>query len=168
MAIDLLLALLLTQATPVAVADQDAARTKLAKIEAASHQSWLERDLDALRRLMAPEFHFVVMNGELETRAQILGEGADVSVRRPSPLKVHRLAVEPQQVLIRGTTATVISIMEIDAAVRGRPLPPRMRVLSVFSREDNEDWKLVARSITPILQPGSQSAPTPPGANPQQ
>ncbi len=168
MAIDLFVALLLTQAAPASAPDDDTARTELAELEAASHQSWLERDHDALRAVMAPEFHFVVMNGALETRAEILGEGMDVSARGPSPLSVRRVTVQPQQVMIRGTTATVISIMDIDASVRGRPLPPRMRVLSVFSREDDDNWMLLARSITPILQPVSRSAAMRIGANPHE
>ena len=145
---------LLAQPAPVAVAPQPAAeREQLAAIEAASHQSWHRGDTEALARLMAPDFHFVVMNGAVETRAEILGEGPSAAGRAPSALQVRNLRVEPDRVVIRGTTAAVISTLHIDATARGRPLPPQMRVLSVFVREDGA-WKLLARSITPLLRPG--------------
>ena len=147
---------LLAQPGPVAAAPQQTAeREQLAAIEAASHQSWHLGDTDALARLMAPEFHFVVMNGAVETRAEILGEGPDSAGRTPSPLQVRSLRAEPDRVVIRGTTGAVISTLHLDATVRGRPLPPQMRVLSVFVREDGA-WKLLARSITPLLRPGVQ------------
>ena len=144
---------LLAQPGAVAVAPQPTAeREQLASIEAASHQSWHLGDTDALARLMAPEFHFVVMNGAIETRAEILGEGPHSAGRGPSALQVRNLHVEPDRVVIRGTTGTVISTLHIEATVRGRPLPPQMRVLSVYVREDG-GWKLLARSITPVLRP---------------
>lgn len=147
---------LLAQPAPVAVASQQTAEhEQLAAIEAASHQSWHLGDTDALAQLMAPEFHFVVMNGAIETRAEILGEGPYSAGRTPSPLKVRDLHVEPDRVVIRGTTGAVISTLHIDATVRGRPLPSQMRILSVFVRED-DGWKLLARSITPLLRPGVQ------------
>ena len=147
---------LLTHSTPAAAAPQPTAeREQLAAIEAASHQSWHRGDTEALAELMAPEFHFVVMNGALETRAEILGEGPFSENRRPSPLQVRNLHVDPEQVVIRGTTAAVISTLQIDATVRGRQLPSQMRILSVFTREDGS-WKLLARSITPMLGPGVQ------------
>jgi ketosteroid isomerase-like protein len=130
-------------------------REQLAAIEAASHQSWHRGDTDALAELMAPEFHFVVMNGALETRAEILGEDIRPEDRVPSPLQVRNLRVEPERVLIRGATAAVISILHIDATARGRQVPPQMRILSVFTRE-GEGWTLLARSITPMQQPAIQ------------
>lgn len=37
-------------------------------IEARSHQQWLDRDLEALDRLMAPEFRYVTMNWAVEPK----------------------------------------------------------------------------------------------------
>lgn len=130
--------------SPFPTAEQE----QLAAIETASHQDWHNGDTEALAALMAPEYHFVVMNGALEGRAEIVG-GAGASAGR-RPLQVRSLRVEPERVAIRGTTATVISELHVDASARGRQLPPRMRILSVFVREDS-GWKLFARSITPVL-----------------
>ncbi len=147
---------LVAQPAPATVAPPHVAEhAQLAAIEAASHQSWHRGDIAALAKLMAPEFHFVVMNGAVETRAEVLGEGPYSEPRGPSPLQVRSLHVEPEQVVIRGPTAAVISTLNIDATARGRQLPSHMRILSVFAREDGS-WKLFARSITPILGTGAQ------------
>jgi ketosteroid isomerase-like protein len=145
---------LFVQPAPAA-AQQNAEQQQLAAIEAQSHLSWHQGDIDALAQLMTPDFHFVVMNGAVETRAEVLGEGKHAGPRGPSPLQVRSLRVEPEQVVISGPTAAVISTLHIDATARGRQLAPRMRILSVFAREE-DDWKLFARSITPILGAGPQ------------
>ena len=123
----------------------------LRAIEAESHRQWLRGDSAALAELMAEEFRFVVMNGAVERRAEIVGAG-----RRPRRIEVQGLEVEPGEAAISGDTAVLISTLRLDASVAGRPLPERMRVLSVYAREAGR-WRLLARSITPIL-------PLPPGA----
>jgi ketosteroid isomerase-like protein len=122
----------------------------LFSIEAQSHQQWLEGNLAALDELMAKEFHFVVMNGAVETKADVVaapysGEGA---------LRVTSLKVEPETLVLRGDAAIVISVLRLEATVRGQRLPPRMRILSIFTKDAGPiGWKLTARSITPILTP---------------
>lgn len=125
-------------------------QSALFAIEVRSHQQWLEGDLAALTELMADEFHFVVMNGAVETRAQVVaapysGEG---------PLRIASLRVEPETFALRGNVAVVIGVLHMDATVRGQRLAPRMRILSIYTRDDGPiGWKLTARSITPILAP---------------
>jgi hypothetical protein len=108
-------------------------------------------DPDKADELMAGEFHFVVMNGAVETREQVVccpytGAG---------PLRVRSLRVEPQSFALRGDVAVVISLMHLDATARGQPVPPRMRVLSIYTRDGPiPGWTLTARSITPILGGG--------------
>jgi hypothetical protein len=126
----------------------------LSALEVRSHQQWMEGELAELSRLMVPEFRLVVMNGNVERREDVVGTpGID---REPSPLSVRSLAVQPDDIIVRDDTAIVISTMNIDASVRGRPLNPLMRVLSVYTRREG-GWSLQARSITPVLrpQPGS-------------
>jgi ketosteroid isomerase-like protein len=123
-------------------------RSTLFALEVESHQQWLEGNVSALAELMAEEFHFVVMNGAVETRAEVVawpytGEG---------PLRVRSLRVEPETFELRGNVAIVISLLHLDATARGQPVPPRMRILSIFTRDEGQTkWKLTARSITPIL-----------------
>jgi hypothetical protein len=129
-------------------------RRVLMDLERDSHQRWLERDLSALDGLMAPEFHFVVMNGTLEPKELILGSGPSSDSPGTRALQVSSLSIEPEEVLLRGGTAVVIGRMSIDATVAGRALPNQMRVLSVFVRDEpQERWQLMARSITPIMVP---------------
>jgi hypothetical protein len=148
-------AILLVALSAPAAAQLSAEEEKLASIEAESHQNWHRGDTHALAELMAPQFRFVVMNGAVETRAEVLGARELSAPRAPSPLEVRSLRVEPEQVAIQGPTAAVISTLHIDAAARGRQLPPQMRILSVFVREGGS-WKLFARSVTPILGAGPQ------------
>jgi ketosteroid isomerase-like protein len=68
--------------------------------------------------------------------------------------------VETQEVVLRGDVATVIALMHIEATVGGRPLPREMRVFSMYNRERRgAEWKLFARSITPVLALGTAGGP---------
>jgi ketosteroid isomerase-like protein len=125
-------------------------RSTLFAIEAESHRQWLEGNVAALDVLMAEEFHFVVMNGAVETKAEVVG----APYTGEGPLRVRSLHVEPETFALRDDVAIVISLLHLDATARGQPVLPRMRILSVFTRaEDPTVWKLTARSITPILAP---------------
>ena len=132
-------------------ASESPEHARLRALEVASHQQWLARDVGALSRIMDDEFHFVAMNGAVEDRAHILGARETERAAPPSPLTVRGITVHPEEIVVRADTGIVISTMHIDASVGGRPLPPRMRVLTVFTRS-GEDWTLLARSITPIQQ----------------
>lgn len=132
-------------------------RTLLFALERESHQQWLESNLAALDELMAEEFHFVAMNGAVETKADVVGT-AQGTAPAARPLQVQRLHVEPEQFALRGNVAVVIGLLHLDATVRGRAVPPRMRVLSIFTRDEaGTEWKLTARSITPILAPPGEA-----------
>lgn len=134
----------------VAAQSADEIRSTLFEVEVESHQRWLDGDVAALDALMAEEFHFVVMNGAVESKAKVVGG----PYTGEGPLRVQSLRVQPETFAVRGNVATVISLMHIDATARGRPVPPRMRVLSIYTREEGQtNWKLTARSITPILAP---------------
>jgi ketosteroid isomerase-like protein len=123
-------------------------RNTLFAIEVDSHEQWLNGNVSILDELMAEEFHFVVMNGAVETKEQVVccpytGAG---------PLRVQGLRVEPETFALRGDVAIVISLMYLDAMARGQPVLPRMRVLSIFTKDEGgSGWTLTARSITPIL-----------------
>lgn len=136
------------------VEDEVDIHAHLGSLEVRSHEQWMARDTAGLSRLMVPEFRLVVMNGAVERLEDVIGTpGVE---RGAPPLSVRSLAVQPDDVIVRDNTGIVVSTMTIDATVRGRPLNPHMRVLSVYTRRDN-GWRLQARSITPVLrpQPGS-------------
>ena len=129
----------------------DDLREELVALERASHRQWLASDVSALDELMADDFHFVAMNGALEPKSLVVGAG-EAAGGGERALQVEDLEIEPERVFSRGNSAVVIGLMRIDATVRGRPLPDRMRVLSVYTKEDTDrGWRLTARSITPVL-----------------
>ncbi len=134
------------------------AEVDLAAIEVASHDWWLDGDLGRLDRLMMDEFRFIAMNGALEDKLEIVHGAARSGDPAPRVLQVESLRVEPEEVIVRGNEAIVVSLMHIHATVRGRPIPERMKVMSVFLMEGGE-WRLFARSITPILAPPPQGPP---------
>ena len=140
----------------VGVAGQSEAaddRSALMKLERESHQWWFEQDAKALSKLMVDDYRFVAPNGTLETKAMILGTGQGPG-GKPRALQVESLRVEPEEVVLRGDTAIVVSIIHMKATVGGRPAPGRLRVLSMFARESaQQEWHLAARSTTPILSP---------------
>ncbi|GAA4861055.1 nuclear transport factor 2 family protein [Luteimonas vadosa] len=161
---------ILLSVLPLSASSQEAtgeSRERLIATERESHQQWLRADLAALDALMAPDFHFVVMNGAVESKADVVGSDLPPEdILRTRPLQVASLRVEPEKVFVRGETAIVISLLHIEATVRERPIPERMRILSVYSRtQEDPEWRLTARSITPIqVRPaGAKASPAPPG-----
>lgn len=128
----------------------NAGAEELKALEIASHQQWLEGDLPALNRLMTDDFRFIAMNGAVESKTDVVGGGD--GPRAPRPLQISELRVEPDEVVLRGDQAIVLSTLYIQATVQGRPIPERHRIMSVFLR-DGQDWLLFARSITPVLAP---------------
>lgn len=122
-------------------------------LELESHRLWQEGDLEGLGALLDSDYRFVAMNGAVEARDHVLGASG-----RPRAIEVRSLVVTPDEAVMHDDLAILLSTMEIDASVAGRPLPPRMRVLSVYRREGG-GWRLAARSITPILQPPPRDPP---------
>jgi ketosteroid isomerase-like protein len=134
--------------------DSAAVREQLMTVERESHQLWFKRDLAALDALMSEDFTFVVMNGAVETKADVVPRDRTAAPARRGRLDVQSLELKPERVTLRGNSAIVIGLLHIKATVAGRALPDTMRVLSVFTREnDDAKWRLTARSITPILAP---------------
>jgi hypothetical protein len=140
------------RAEGISPAERAAIVEELEALEIASHQWWLESDLEALDALMMGEFYFIAMNGAVETKAEVVGTGSEGEARAPRPLQIAELRVEPKTVVVRDGEAVVISTLHIRATVRGHPIPVRHTIMSVFLR-DGEAWRLFARSITPILAP---------------
>jgi ketosteroid isomerase-like protein len=137
--------------------DSAAVREELMALERESHQLWFKRDLAALDALMSEDFTFIVMNGAVETKGDVVPREQTAATPRRGRLEVQSLDLEPERVTLRGNSAVVIGLLHIKATVAGRALPDTMRVLSVFTKEKHDaKWRLTARSITPVLAPPSQ------------
>ena len=125
-------------------------RQALMDLERRSHRWWLDGDTEALAELMTDDYRLVAPNGAVETKAWVTGADPD-SVRM---LQVESMTVSPQEVILDDDRAIVIAVIEMDATVAGRPAPGRLRVLSVFEREDAAaPWRLLARAMTPVRTP---------------
>ena len=134
--------------------DSTAVREELMRLERDSHQLWFKRDFAALDALMSEDFTFVVMNGAVETKTDVVPRDRTAAPTRRGALEVQSLELKPERVTLRGNSAIVFGLLHIKATVAGRALPDTMRVLSVFTRENvDAKWRLTARSITPILTP---------------
>jgi ketosteroid isomerase-like protein len=57
---------------------------------------------------------------------------------RRARLEVQSLELKPERVTLRGNSAVVIGLLHIKATVAGRALPDTMRVLSVFTKENDK------------------------------
>jgi ketosteroid isomerase-like protein len=133
-----------------------AVREELMVLERESHQLWFTRDLVALDAPMSEDFSFVVMNGVVETKADVVPRDRAAATPGRGRLEVQSLELKPERVTLRGNSAVVIGLLHIKATVAGRAVPETMRVLSVFTKENGETkWRLTARSITPVLAPPS-------------
>ena len=123
-----------------------------------THTSWwFKRDLAALDALMSEDFTFIFMNGTVETKGDVVPPEQATDTPRRGRLEVQSLELEPERVTLRGNSGEVNGRLHIKATVGGRSLPDTMRVLSVFAKEKNDaNWRLTARSITPVLAPPPQ------------
>ena len=128
---------------------QPSVQDQLRELEQSSHRFWVDRDREALDSIMAEQFLVVPPNGAWESKAYVLGRGGPAEEGGPRPQRPDRMEVEPDRIELHGNTAIVISRMR--GFVGDRALGQGSRVLSVFQRTPDGKWRLIARSITPVL-----------------
>ena len=102
----------------------------------------LDQDPKYLEANTTEAYVVIAPGGVVENRDQvILGMRAFANV--------ESVSVTDEMAIIQGTTAIVISRLEIKGEVQ-IPIPPGpRRVLRVFSLLENGEWKAVSTSITP-------------------
>lgn len=128
---------------------QSSVQHQLRELEQSSHRFWVDRDREALDSIMAERFLVVPPNGAWESKAFVLGRGGAAEEGGPRPDRPDRVEVEPDRIELHGNTAIVIS--RLRGFVGDRALGEGSRVLSVFQRSPDGKWRLIARSITPVL-----------------
>ena len=94
---------------------------------------------DAIVEMALPETILVVPSG-IEVVDQVQGEGG-------MP-KAQDLEVQNEHFLAKGDTAVLAGVLSLQGTMGDRPLPPRVRYLSVFIDTGN-GWRLLARSLIP-------------------
>ncbi len=105
----------------------------------------------------AVDDYFVVTPIGMESRSHVLATVGN--------LDVTELRIEGPEVRLHGDTAILTGTLHGDGTLSGRPFPAMTHV-TVFVR-DGDDWRLAARSLTPLFTappgasggPGSHAAP---------
>lgn len=137
--------MLIVLAPPVAAAQRSEEAKELADLNDRVLRAYvLEHDTTSYDSLAHASYKIVVAPGFIESRDQVLSTAGNLSFRR--------FDVSTRSVDIVGDTGVVIATVEAEGTVLGQPFPPRMVMMNVYVRQ-NGDWKLLARSMTPILVP---------------
>jgi hypothetical protein len=102
----------------------------------------LEHDIASYDALAHADYKIVVAPGFIESRDQVLSTAGNLSFRR--------FDVSTRSVDIVGDTGVVIATVEAEGTVLRQPFPPRIVMMNVYVRQ-NGDWKLLARSMTPMV-----------------
>jgi hypothetical protein len=104
----------------------------------------LRHDISAHAELAHPDYKIVVAPGFVENREMALSGVSNVAMRR---FDIHTLLID-----IVGDTALIVTDVKAEGAVAGQPFPRRMTMMHVYAREKGE-WRLLGRSMTPVLVP---------------
>jgi hypothetical protein len=102
----------------------------------------LDHDVRAYAELAHPAYKIVVAPGFVENREMVLSTASNIALRR---FDMRTLSVD-----IVGDTALIVTGVEAEGAVAGRPFPPRLTMMHVYVREGGA-WRLLGRSMTPVL-----------------
>lgn len=87
------------------------------------------------------DYRLITPAGKLQTKEEVMGEVND--------LQVSDLQVIASQMIMKKRMAILIGHLEIKGTFHGKPLPPKIRYMSVFVKKKKE-WRLQARSLTPV------------------
>ena len=105
-----------------------------------------QRDIDALQRLLAPEFTLVGSNAEVQSRAEFLAEietgDPEYDVFRNHDMTAH----------VFGDAAIVQGITSLAGRAGGKPFELDVRFTDTLIRVDGE-WRLVVSHVTRITDP---------------
>ena len=118
-------------------ADDD--RAELARLEQAWMQAVEDRDMDALERLVAPEFRFMAVHlyPEPMTRAQWLDAARE-------GYTIVSFAFESMEIDVAGDTAIIHSRYSQVASYQHVSLSNVFRLTDVWTRADGQ-WRVIAR-----------------------
>jgi len=117
----------------------DADRAELARLQEAWMQAVEDRDIEALERIVAPEFRFMAVHlaPEPMTRAQWMEAARE-------GYKIVSFAFESMDIEISGDTAVVHSRYSQVASYQHVSLSNVFRLTDVWTRADGT-WRVIAR-----------------------
>lgn len=111
---------------------------RILEAEEKLRRAMLASDVAALDKLLAPELVFTSHLG------QILGKQDDLAAHESGLVKVTKLGVSDQRVLVYGDTAVVAVRMHLAGSYAGTPTEGDFRFTRVWSLSDQGEWQVVA------------------------
>ena len=117
-------------------------RTLIELNETVLEEYILNNNVEPLQGTAVEEF-FVVTPVGIESRQQV--------VDTVNNLDIDSIEIENAEIHVYGSTAVLAGTVKAEGQLGGRPMPP-LTYLSVYANVGGH-WRLVARSLTPILAP---------------
>jgi hypothetical protein len=106
------------------------------------HQQIIERDSGLFRETSLDQFLVVAPGGRIETRAE--------AIRGVDAWEAESIDVRDEQVIFHEGTAVLVGRIQIEGVMRPVGTLPPMKFMAVFV-EVGDDWRLLARSLTPCF-----------------
>jgi uncharacterized protein (TIGR02246 family) len=133
---------------------------EIEELQRAWMQAWLDRDMEACRSVLAPEFRLrSVATDSAVTREEWLEQAGSGRIAGTA------FEYEDMQVQVIGDTAITMSRTRQEAEIEGRDWSATLHVTDVWVRRDGA-WTVVARHASvPVGRSGAQAAADQPPAS---
>jgi len=107
-------------------------------------RAWLQHDRAFIESVLAPEWSVTQPDGQVLTRATVLGTFFD-------GLKLDTSNVDDVSVMLFGATAVVRGRTVASGTLNGSPVSARIRFTDVFMKRDGR-WQAVASHASPLAE----------------
>jgi len=105
-------------------------------------RAWLQHDRAFIESVLAPEWSVTQADGQVLTRATVLGTFFD-------GLKLDTSNVDDVSVMLFGATAVVRGRTVASGTLNGSPVSARIRFTDVFIKRQSK-WQVVASHASPL------------------
>ena len=124
-------------------ADQKAVPAEFTKLYAQWDAALVKADVATLDKIYAKEARMVTPEGDIETKADFIGEvkSGEYKAANPSTTELH--------VTLYGETAVVTSVWKADETIEGKHVAGHYRFTDVWVKREGR-WQVVASQGTPI------------------
>lgn len=128
-------------------------QVEIERLQRAWMQAWLDGDVDACDKLLAPEFRLrSVATDMVVDRAEWLYQA------RSGRIVGTSFDYDEIDVVVVGNTAVTMSLTTQEATIDGQDWSLTLHVTDVWVRRD-DGWKVLARHASPLVgRTGSQAA----------
>lgn len=124
-------------------ADQKAVPAEFVKLYAQWDAALVKADVAALGKIYADEARLVSPDGEMETKADFIGQVKSGEYKAANP------STTELQVTIHGDTAVATCVWKADETIKGEKVAGHYRFTDVWIKRDGR-WQVVASQGTPI------------------